>query len=668
MAAPLYQFFVPDAGTMRDDWLRTVRNGLIQRGVPNPNVTPGSDYYVMAQGFANEAAVAMANCVLKADELMPDTATGTALDRIAASVGLSRRAAAGSIGPAIFSASAASVVTTGSQLIDSTGLRYAVTTGGTYSNGDTIPVAAVDTGAATNLAAGSSLRWQSPPAFASTTMLVGTGGLTNGTDADDDESFRGRLYGRLQTFPAGGNWQYVAQVAEGSSSSVQKSFVYPAIQGPATLHVAVVASPTSTNKNRDVAASTVTGVVSPFVQGQLPEHAFSVITTVANVGADVSIGLSLPAATTASPAGPRRRLVGRHAVAHPRDAWLYVRHVRHEHDGLRGQRGHVTDRRCQPYRVAQPDELDAVHGSRDGRERLFGRIHDYDRHTVRRYRNRKLHLSAVAEPTYLRVCPGELVCASRAWREELERKRADSRVSPPDAQCRLAILDRYDAAQGDDQCGDGDRRCIVLLQIRQRRGREHPRVVLAADASSSGFCLERPQHLRPSQHRLVPHLMPLPDIDDYTATFGGSKTNAFPVEDSTTDEDAAVRNQYVADVAMMSATVPRGIVTFTAAATTGAMVLVQHIANWGTGAGVAPTLSRSATGVYVVSWPSTVTDALGVTHSLNIRYAMINVRGTGTAYDYYCNPTSANAVTVYAFNASGTALDLTGINIDIVIY
>jgi hypothetical protein len=162
--------------------------------------------------------------------------------------------------------------------------------------------------------------------------------------------------------------------------------------------------------------------------------------------------------------------------------------------------------------------------------------------------------------------------------------------------------------------------------------------------------------------------MPLPDIDDYTATFGGSKTNAFPVEDSTTDEDAAVRNQYVADVAMMSATVPRGIVTFTAAATTGAMVLVQHIANWGTGAGVAPTLSRSATGVYVVSWPSTVTDALGVTHSLNIRYAMINVRGTGTAYDYYCNPTSANAVTVYAFNASGTALDLTGINIDIVIY
>ena len=303
MTATLYQFFVPDAGSIRDSWLRTLRNGLIARGVANPNVTPGSDYYVMAQAFANEAAVGMANCVLKADELMPDTATFTALDRVATPIGLSRRAASGSLGLIVYSASATSVVTTGSVLLDSAGLRYQVSTGGTYNNGDLIPIAAIDTGSATNLATGSTLRWIAPPAFASTNALVNAGGLTNGVDGEDDETFRNRIYARLQTFPAGGNWQYVATIAEASSPSVQKAFVYPAIQGAATLHVAVVAPPTTTNKNRDVATATIAGSVSPNVQGQIPEHAFSLITTVANVPVDVGIGLALPAATTASPPG-----------------------------------------------------------------------------------------------------------------------------------------------------------------------------------------------------------------------------------------------------------------------------------------------------------------------------------------------------------------------------
>lgn len=303
MVAPLFQFYVPDPGTIRDGWLRTARNGLVARGVPNPNVTPGSDYYIIAQAFANEAATAMANCVIKADELMPDTATLTSLDRVAIPLGLSRRAASGSLGLVIYNASATSVVTTGAILLDSTGLRYQVTTGGTYSNGDLISIAAVDTGSATNQAAGNALRWLAPPAFASLTALVNTGGFTNGVDAEDDETFRNRIYARLQNFPAGGNWQYVATVAEASSPSVQKAFVYPAIQGGATLHVAVVAPPTATNKNRDVAAATIAGYVSPNVQGQIPEHAFSLITTVVNVPVDVGIGLSLPSATTASPPG-----------------------------------------------------------------------------------------------------------------------------------------------------------------------------------------------------------------------------------------------------------------------------------------------------------------------------------------------------------------------------
>ena len=303
MTAPLYQFYVKDAGTIRDDMLRTLRNMLINRGVPSPNVTPGSDYYGMAQAFGNEAAIAMANCQIMADQLMADTAVGSQLDRVAAVVGLARRKASTSIGVAINSSSATTVIVTGTQMLDATGLRYQVTTGGTYSNGDLVPVASVDTGAATNLAAGALLRWQTPPPFCATTMSVSSTGLVNGSDVEDDESFRARIFSRFQNFPSSGNWAYFANLATQSYPSIQAGFVYPAIQGPATFHVAVTAAPTATNKNRDVATATINGSVSPYIQGQSPEHAYSVITTVANTPVDVAIGLALPAAPTASPAG-----------------------------------------------------------------------------------------------------------------------------------------------------------------------------------------------------------------------------------------------------------------------------------------------------------------------------------------------------------------------------
>ena len=304
MVAPLYQFYVKDGGTVRDDWLRTVRNGLINRGVSAPNVTPGSDYYVMASGFGGEAAVAMANCAIMSDQLMPDTAILAYLDRQGSNVGLTRRSSGGSTGVSTFSASTTSLVTTGAQLFDQNGLRYQVALGGTYNNGDTIPLAAVDTGFATNLAVGTSLRWLSPPPFASTTVIISGAGLANGTDAEDDESFRNRILARMQTFPAGGNWQYVANVGDTSAPSVQKTFVYPAIQGPSTVHLAVCAAPTATNKNRDVALATLNGVVIPYASGQVPEHAFTVITTVANTPVDIALGLALPAAPTSPVPGP----------------------------------------------------------------------------------------------------------------------------------------------------------------------------------------------------------------------------------------------------------------------------------------------------------------------------------------------------------------------------
>jgi uncharacterized phage protein gp47/JayE len=186
MAGPLYTFAVRDQATIRDDMLRAQRNGLIARGVPAPNVTPDSDEYVRAQALANELAVVEANCVLKADEAMPDTATGDALARRAAPYGLTKRPAGGSVGAILYQTSIPSAVIAGSLLTDGAGFTYQVTVSGTYAQGDTIPIAAVSLGAKSNHAAGDRLRWQTPPAFAASDAPVWAGGLVNGTDVEDD--------------------------------------------------------------------------------------------------------------------------------------------------------------------------------------------------------------------------------------------------------------------------------------------------------------------------------------------------------------------------------------------------------------------------------------------------------------------------------------------------
>lgn len=302
--ATLNTFVTRSSNVIRDAILRVIRVGLIERGVSAPNVTPGSDWYVEAQAIADQLVVVEANGALKADELMPDTATGTALARIAAIFGLSKQPAAGSVGAIVLTSSGATTIATGTQLIDGDGLAYEVTTGGTYSDGDTVPISAIDTGIKTNREAGYYLRWVSTPILASSKAAVATGGLTNGIDEEDDEALRGRLLTLLQNAPGSGNAEHVAEMAEASTSSVQKAFVYPAIQGPATVHAAVTAAPTETNKSREIASATMTGTVSPYVQGHLPEHVYSVITTVADVNADVAFGLSLPEAPTASPPGP----------------------------------------------------------------------------------------------------------------------------------------------------------------------------------------------------------------------------------------------------------------------------------------------------------------------------------------------------------------------------
>lgn len=290
---------------IRDDICRTYRAGLINLGVESPNVTPGSDIYVLAQAIGDELEVAMANVQVMADRQMPDTATGEDLDRLVANMPMDpRKVAQGASGFVTYSTSSATVIAAGEELTGGNGFRYAVKTTGSYANGDSIEVVGVDTGSESNLGEGETLRWVTIPPFAAATVVVETGGLDGGSDAEGDEELRARLLAVYRNPPRSGNTGDVIRLAEESSPTVQKAFAYPAPQGPGTFAIAVVAAPTSTSKARDIATATVTGTIKPYLDGNVPEHAYSIVNTVANVYTDVAIGIGIPDAKTASPSGP----------------------------------------------------------------------------------------------------------------------------------------------------------------------------------------------------------------------------------------------------------------------------------------------------------------------------------------------------------------------------
>lgn len=309
--AEINQFVVKDSDTIRDDVLRTIKNGLIAQGVAEPNVGPTSDFYNVATALGNELTVVGANAIIKTDAQMPDTATDDEdpngdqdLTRWAKSLGLEPQPATGSVGAVVIEASATSPIVEGAELTDDLGQRYTVTLGGNYANGASVPIKALSKGETTNREAGDTLQWAEAPPYCSDKATVATGGLINGADAEDSEALRERIYAKLQVPPGSGDWEHVAETAEASTNSVQKAFVEPAIQGPSTCDVAVTAAPTKTNKSRVIATAIMDGTVRPYTEGKLPKFGQLTVTTVTDVNADVAIGLSLPDAPTANPPGP----------------------------------------------------------------------------------------------------------------------------------------------------------------------------------------------------------------------------------------------------------------------------------------------------------------------------------------------------------------------------
>jgi hypothetical protein len=215
---------------------------------------------------------------------------------------MKRRPAGASNGPIIFTTSTPTLVATGAQLKSPSGVTVYVTVGGTYSNGAQIPVQSLSTGTGANLTAGTSLRWLSPPAYASSTAVVASPGITGGVDVEDDETARARLLDRIANPPGGGNASQIASWAE-RVPEIQKAFPYPACNGPSTVHVALVAYATATPGRTRVISDAGLAAATAEIVGELPEFAEVVVTKVQEVPADAGFSIVIPSAVGTSSTG-----------------------------------------------------------------------------------------------------------------------------------------------------------------------------------------------------------------------------------------------------------------------------------------------------------------------------------------------------------------------------
>jgi uncharacterized phage protein gp47/JayE len=152
-----------------------------------------------------------------ARQAVPVTATGENLQGWAALRGVTPvSATAGSFTVQSTGNNPATSVAAGATLLRSDGTTYVTVTGGAVDgNGNiTLSVAATAAGAASNLGVGALLTLTSPPASGGVNgTFVVTAVVTNGTDAETDNSLKSRMLGAFANPPQGGDLEDYVQWA-----------------------------------------------------------------------------------------------------------------------------------------------------------------------------------------------------------------------------------------------------------------------------------------------------------------------------------------------------------------------------------------------------------------------------------------------------------------------
>lgn len=136
-----------------------------------------------------------------------------------------------------------------------TGLRYACQITGTYTTATPVPVQCVDAGPNTDVAAGTILEWQSPPAGLSSTAIVAADAAGNGLTGGRARETREGAIQRIRTAQAhpavaGNDADYLDEMSKVPGLGVQARFVYPCIKGNGTIGIAFTLRPSKPGASR----------------------------------------------------------------------------------------------------------------------------------------------------------------------------------------------------------------------------------------------------------------------------------------------------------------------------------------------------------------------------------------------------------------------------------
>lgn len=260
---------VPTRDTERDRWLRDYRFRD-----PSSETTEGTQPWIDGSTMADAVMPLYHDIKLVADATDPAKIGGALLDTQAGADGVIRPAAVGASGSVTASASVGGgTIFAGDEIIGRS-LRYKCIATALYNNGDEVPIQGIDTGPATNLAAGTVMTWTSPRpginANAPVTEQPDGSGLTGGRDKATDEEYRLLWQEARQSRPASGNDAEIQELAEQTFGfSVEKAYTYPGILGPSTTCIAFTLKPASTGASRVPNPSQIAAVLANVV-GAMP--------------------------------------------------------------------------------------------------------------------------------------------------------------------------------------------------------------------------------------------------------------------------------------------------------------------------------------------------------------------------------------------------------------
>ena len=236
----------------RDLWLQDYK-----LFVPNADVGPGTQPYVDASLAADSTQILVNDAIVIGNGTNLDTSTGTWLLQTGESEGVFKLPAAGGSGYIVITTAAGgSMIFQGDQVREPlSGLRFQVLQTAVYGDGAFVPIAGIDTGEETNLAAGTTVEFTSPRPgcvpIATVFEQANGEGLTGGRGPETDDEYRDRVkLKRANPSASGNDAEYQQRIEAIPNVGVQKAFTYPAIFGPGTSAFVFTLRPSSPGDGR----------------------------------------------------------------------------------------------------------------------------------------------------------------------------------------------------------------------------------------------------------------------------------------------------------------------------------------------------------------------------------------------------------------------------------